>query len=74
MFAGSLRYQSVGKKILVLITGYKMDISKIKSKRHIFPMENVAEPTAESRKLVIVPREKNWDKIVERLYRATEMG
>ncbi len=41
MFSGTLASESIGKKILVLITGYKMSISKVKEKWHIFPMEDV---------------------------------
>ena len=41
MFTGTLACESAGKKILVLITGYKMNISKLKEKWHIYPMEDV---------------------------------
>ncbi|HSV49088.1 MAG TPA: A24 family peptidase C-terminal domain-containing protein, partial [Candidatus Acidoferrales bacterium] len=57
--------------LLVLITGYKMPISKLKAKWHIFPMEDV-DVGVENRKLVIVPREEGRDKIVERLSNAAE--
>jgi preflagellin peptidase FlaK len=72
MFAGSLKCESVGKKILVLITGYKMDISKLKEKWHIYPMEDLDDCCIENRKLVIVPREECRDKIVERLSNAID--
>lgn len=72
MFTGSLSCESAGKKILVLITGYKMNISKLKEKWHIYPMEDVDDRYVENRKLVIVPREEGRDKIVERLSNAID--
>jgi preflagellin peptidase FlaK len=72
MFTGSLSSESAGKKFLVLITGYKMNISKLKEKWHIYPMEDVDDRYVENRKLVIVPREEGRDKIVERLSNAID--
>lgn len=72
MFPGTLKSESMGKKILVLITGYKMPITQLKAKWHIFPMEDTDEPSVEKRKLVIVPREEGRDKIVERLSNAAD--
>ncbi|NLF87619.1 hypothetical protein GX563_02215 [Candidatus Bathyarchaeota archaeon] len=72
MFTGSLACESVGKKILVLITGYKMNICKLKEKWHIYPMEDVDDRYVENRKLVIVPKEEGRDKIVQRLSNAIE--
>lgn len=72
MFPGALKDESIGKKILVLITGYKMPITKLKAKWHIFPMEDVDDRYIENRKLVIVPREEGRDKIVERLSNAAD--
>jgi archaeal preflagellin peptidase FlaK len=72
MFTGSLGCESAGKKFLVLITGYKMNISTLKEKWHIYPMEDVDDRYVENRKLVIVPREEGRDKIVERLSNAID--
>jgi archaeal preflagellin peptidase FlaK len=72
MFAGSLSNESAGKKTLVLITGYRMPIAKLKEKWHIYPMEDVDDCHVENRKLVIVPREEGRDKIVERLSNAID--
>jgi preflagellin peptidase FlaK len=72
MFPGALKDQSIGKKILVLITGYKMPITKLKEKWHIFPMEDVDNRYVENRKLVIVPRDEGRDKIIERLSNAID--
>ncbi len=77
MFEGSLAKQSIGKKILVLITGYRMKISVLKEKWHVFPMEDIdeSETTAElNRKLSIVPKEEGRDKMIERLSNAIDSG
>ncbi len=73
MFPGTLGSESLGKKLLVLITGYKMSISKVKAKWHIFPMEDVNEQFINlKRTLVIVPHDEGREKILERLSKASE--
>ncbi len=76
MFTGTLAQESIGKKMLILITGYKVNISKLKAKWHVFPMEDVedSEEKGLERKLVVVPHDEGRDKIVERLSNAAEMG
>ncbi|MCW4025525.1 MAG: prepilin peptidase [Candidatus Bathyarchaeota archaeon] len=74
MFEGSLAKESVGKKILVLLTGYRVPIAKLKEKWHIYPLEDLesAEAEAVDRKLMIVPKDEGRDKIVERLSEAID--
>jgi archaeal preflagellin peptidase FlaK len=75
MFPGALASESIGKKFLVLLTGYKMRVSKVKEKWHIFPMEDIDEENVNiKRKLIIVPHDEGRDKIVERLSKAAEEG
>lgn len=76
MFPGTLKNESFSKKLLVLVTGYKMSVSKVKEKWHIFPMEDIGDGDNVdlNRKLVIVPKEEGRDKIVERLDNAVESG
>ena len=75
MFPGTLESESFGKKFLVLITSYKMNVSKVKEKWHIFPLEDIEEGDVNlKRKLVIVPHDDGREKIVERLYNAVEEG
>jgi hypothetical protein len=57
IFEGTLASESIGKKILVLATGYKMPIvMKLQEKWHIYPMEDIHEEesseTVPTRKLV----------------------
>jgi hypothetical protein len=70
MFEGTLAKESFVKKLLVLITGYRMKVDVLVAKWHVFPMEDVAE-TGE-RKLVIVPKEDGREGIVQRLTKAIE--
>jgi preflagellin peptidase FlaK len=75
MFPGALTSESIGKKFLVLITGYKMTVSKVKEKWHIFPLEDIEEDAASlKRKLLIVPNDDGREKIVERLSDAVAAG
>ncbi len=75
MFTGSLAGESWGKKFVVLITGYKMNVSHVKAKWHIFPMEDVDDRYLDlHRKLVVVPKDEGRDQIVERLQNAADQG
>jgi archaeal preflagellin peptidase FlaK len=75
MFVGSLASESWGKKMLVLITGYKVPIAKLKEKWHVFPMEDVSDGEGEfKRHLMVVPHDEGRDKVVERLSNAAAAG
>jgi preflagellin peptidase FlaK len=74
MFQGTLASESIAKKFIVLITGYKMSISKVKEKWHIFPLEDIEDDLVNiKRKLVVVPHDdEGREKIVERLSKAVQ--
>jgi preflagellin peptidase FlaK len=75
IFEGTLGTESVGKKILVMITGYKVSVAKLKEKWHVYPMEDVEEGGAAlKRKLVVVPKDEGRNEIVERLSKAVDAG
>lgn len=76
MFAGTLASESIGKKLLILVTGYKMTIVRLKEKWHVFPLEDVQEAANQElkRKLLVIPHDDGRDKIVERLSAAIESG
>ena len=69
MFQGTLASESIGKKFLVLITGYKMKVAKLKEKWHIFPLEDIDNQSVDfKRKLTVIPHDDGGrEKIVERL-------
>jgi len=77
IFEGSLTKNSLGKKILVLLTGKKYPVTTLKAKWHIYPMEDITEESSEGgvgRKLVVVPKDEGRDQIVGRLANAVESG
>jgi preflagellin peptidase FlaK len=75
LFEGSLSTEPIGKKLVVLITGYKVSVAKLKEKWHVYPMEDV-DDTGETlkRRLVVVPRDEGRSEIVERLSNAVDTG
>jgi preflagellin peptidase FlaK len=76
LFEGSLSNESFGKKVLVLITGYKAPIAKIEEKWHIYPMEKIVDEneTPIRREIVIVPKDEGRTEIVSRLSNAVKAG
>jgi len=67
--------ESFGKKLLVLVTGYRVPIDKLKEKWHLYPLEDVEDAeNGLKRKLVVLPKDEGRDAIVERLSKAVENG
>jgi preflagellin peptidase FlaK len=76
LFEGTLATESIGKKLVVLVTGYKVPVAKLKEKWHVYPMEDLENDGENKlkRKLVVVPRDEGRDEIVERLSNAIDSG
>jgi preflagellin peptidase FlaK len=77
LFEGTLAAESIGKKLITLITGYKVSVAKLKQKWHIYPMEDADEENGEGavkRRLVVVPKDEGRDEIVARLSKAVDAG
>jgi len=75
LFEGEQKSESISKKILVLITGYKIPIKRLKEKWHLYPMEDIEKRENRTvRKLVALPKDEGRDSIVERLAEAVEAG
>ena len=76
LFEGTLSAESIGKKLLVIITGYKVPSAKVREKWHIYPMEDLEDSDENSpkRKLIIVPKDEGRDAIVGRLFNAIDTG
>ena len=72
LFEGSLTTESIGKKLVVMITGYKVTVAKLRETWHVYPMEDVNDNG--ERKLVIVPKDEGRTEIVERLAHAADAG
>ena len=76
-FEGTLAAESVGKKLVAMITGHKVSVVKLKEKWHIYPMEDVEDESdvnQSKRKLVVVPKDEGRDEIVARLSKAVSSG
>ena len=76
LFQGDHRKESIGKKILVLLTSYKVPVEELKAKWHVYPMED-AERDHENllrRRLIILPRDEGRTEVVERLDDAVKSG
>ena len=76
-FEGTLAKQSIGKKILVLITGHKVPLQKLKDTWHVYPMEDVTRENGESppkRSLLVIPRDEGRPEVIARLSEAVDAG
>lgn len=76
LFEGTLAQQSVGKKLLVMITGHRVSLQKLKETWHVYPMEDVQESDEDSpkRTLLAVPKDEGRTEIITRLSKAAETG
>ena len=76
LFEGDQTNESWGKKILVLITGYKVPVKKLIEKWHVYPMEDIEENPERrfKRKLVILPKDEGRKEMVDRLNEAVNTG
>jgi len=75
LFEREYESKSFGRKLLVLVTGYKVPIDKLKQKWHLYPLEDVENvENGLKRKLVVLPKDEGRDAIVERLSKAVENG
>jgi len=67
--------ESFGRKLLVLITGYKVPFEKLREKWHLYPLEDVETAEDElNRKLIVVPKDEGRDAVLERLTDAIKTG
>ncbi|MEM3700788.1 MAG: A24 family peptidase C-terminal domain-containing protein [Candidatus Bathyarchaeia archaeon] len=67
--------ESFWRKLLVLMTGYKVSVNKLKEKWHLYPLEDLENfEDGFKRKLVLIPKDEERNAIVERLAKAVETG
>jgi len=76
LFQGDHKSESIGKKILVMLTGYKVPIEELEKKWHVYPMEDLEKDKENKlkRKLVLLPRDEGRKAIVERIGEAVKSG
>ena len=68
-----LEKESFGRKILALVSGYKMNISKLKM-GHTYPLEDIEinNEGVKKRKLLVFPNDEERDEILERITKNIE--
>lgn len=75
LFEGEQKSESIVRKILVLVTSYKMPVKRLKEKWHLYPMEDLEKMENKVvRRLVVIPKDKDREAIVGRLANAVETG
>jgi len=75
LFEG-LEKESIGRKILTLLCGYKVKIDELERKEYLYPLEDIfVTETGESRrKLLVFPKDEERKDIVERIVKARNGG
>ncbi len=76
LFAG-FENESVWRKILALVTGYKVEIATLEKKNaHVYPLEDFAtkETGEDERRLLLFPKDETQETIVARLLSAGREG
>lgn len=68
--------ESVWRKILVLMTGYKVDSATLEKNAYVYPLEDIAvtETEEDERRLMVFPKDENREAIVERILTAVHEG
>jgi preflagellin peptidase FlaK len=76
LFEGESKKEPFWKKILVLLTGYKMPIAELKEKWHIYPLEDIKRDSEGhvTRKLILLPKDEGRNEVIERLENAASNG
>jgi hypothetical protein len=76
LFGGTYKNESAGRKLIVILTGYKASVEKMKQKWHVYPLEDIEENTTKpsERNLLAVPKDEGRDAIVKRLDAAVKAG
>lgn len=68
--------ESIWRKILVLLTGYKVDVATLEKNAHVYPLEDIAakEAGGDERRLLIFPKDETQETIVARILSAGREG
>jgi preflagellin peptidase FlaK len=62
--------------MLTLLTGYKINVAKLEKYNYLYPLEDigVTESGQTNRKLLIIPKDENRERIVEKILDAARTG
>lgn len=75
LFTGFER-ESVWRKLLVLVTGYKVDVTALEQTGHVYPLEDIVakESGEDERRLMVFPKDETKETIMARLVSAGKEG
>lgn len=75
LFAG-FEKESIGRKLLVLVTGYKVDVASLEKSGHMFPLEDIVTTGSgeDGRRLMAFPKDETQEAIVARIVSAAKQG
>lgn len=68
--------QSLWRKLVVLVTGYKIELADLEKKAHVFPIEDITvkESGKDERLLLLFPKDETQEAITARLRSAGQGG
>lgn len=68
--------ESINRKILALLCGYKVNITKLEKVGHLYPLEDIyiTETGENERKLLVFPKDEDRKQIVDRVLSAKREG
>jgi len=68
--------ESTGRKVLAAITGYKINVAKLRRHEYMYPLEDIsaADGSQVERKLLVMPKDEGREQIVDRISKAVENG
>lgn len=68
--------ESISRKILTAVSGYKIKVVELEKKEFLFPLEDVrvVESGENERKLIVMPKDEEREEIVERILEASREG
>lgn len=75
LFEG-LENESAGRKLLALLSGYKIPFDKLEKSEFLYPLEDaqVSETGEKKRKLLVFPKDEQRESIIERIVTARKEG
>jgi preflagellin peptidase FlaK len=68
--------ESFGRKLLALLTGYRINVAKLERYEYLYPLEDISvtEDRQTDRKLLVMPKDEDREKIVARILDAARTG
>ncbi len=66
--------ESFGRKLLALLTGYKISVVKLERSEYLYPLEDISitEGSQADRRLLVMPKDESREQIVKRISDAVQ--